>query len=80
MSSFFKTNPVLRGYEDRFNDKPGKLSKKVHLEDTRPVVYPPRRIPIALIEPVQEELTEMEEDGVIVKKENTTLGYIYAND
>ena len=64
MSSFFKTDPVLRDYEDRFNDKPGKLPKKVHLEVDRlvPPVHPPRRIPVALIEPVQEKLTEMEED------------------
>jgi len=32
MSSFFKTDPVLRDYEDRFSDKPGKLPKKVHFE------------------------------------------------
>ena len=76
MSSFFKTDPVLRDYEDRFSDKPGKLPKKVHLEVDRlvPPIHPPRRIPIALMEPVQEKLTEMEEDGVIVRKEQRNLG------
>ena len=37
-----------------------------------PVVHPPRKIPIALLEPAREKLTEMEEDGIIVKEEEHT--------
>ena len=37
-----------------------------------PVVHPPRKIPIALLEPPREKLTEMEEDGIIVKEEEHT--------
>ena len=37
-----------------------------------PVVHPPRKIPIALLEPTREKLTEMEEDGIIVKEEEST--------
>ena len=37
-----------------------------------PVVHPPRKIPIALLEPPREKLTEMEVDGIIVKEEEHT--------
>ena len=70
--SIFETDAVLREYQDCFSDKPGKLSTKVHLEidpSVPPVVHPPRKIPIALLEPAQEKLKEMEEDGIIVKVE-----------
>ena len=66
---------MLREYQDCFSDKPGKLPTKVHLEidpSVPPVVQPPRKIPIALQEPAQEKLKEMEEDGIIVKVEEHT--------
>ena len=75
MPSFFQTDPVLQDYKDCFSDKPGKLPNKVHLEvdpSVPPVVHPPRKIPIALLEPAREKLTEMEEDGIIVKEEEHT--------
>ena len=58
-----------------FCDKPGKLSNKVHLEVdplVPPVVHPPRKTPSVLLEPAREKLTEMEEDGIIVKEEEST--------
>ena len=58
-----------------FCDKPGKLPNKVHVEVdplVPPVVHPPRKTPSALLEPAREKLTEMEEDGVIVKEEEST--------
>ena len=73
--SIFKTDPVLREYQDCFSDKPGKLPTEVHLEidpSVPPVVHPPRKMPIALLEPAQEKLKEMEEDGIIVKVEEHT--------
>ena len=66
---------MLQDYKDCFSDKPGKLPNKVHLEvdpSVPPVVHPPRKIPIALLEPAREKLTEMEEDGIIVKEEEHT--------
>ena len=75
MPSFFQTNPALQDYKDCFSDKPGKLPYKVHLEvdpSVPPVVHPPRKIPFALLEPPREKLTEMEEDGIIVKEEEHT--------
>ena len=36
------------------------------------MVHPARKIPIALLEPTREKLTEMEEDGIIVKEEKHT--------
>ena len=73
--SIFKTDPVLREYQDYFSDKPGKLPTEVHLEidpSVPPVVHPRRKMPIALLEPAQEKLKEMEEDGIIVKVEEHT--------
>ena len=58
-----------------FCDKPGKLPNKVHLEVdplVHPVVHPPRKIPSALLETAREKLTEMEEDRIIVKEEEST--------
>ena len=73
--SIFETDHVLREYQDCFSDKPGKLPTKVHLEidpSVPPVVHPARKIPIALLEPAQEKLREMEEGGIIVKVEEHT--------
>ena len=75
MPIFFQTDPVLQDYKDCFSDKPGKLPNKVHLEvdpQVPPVVHPERKISIALLEPTREKLTEMEEDGIIVKEEKHT--------
>lgn len=75
LPSFFQTDPVLQDYKDCFSDKPGKLPNKVHLEvdpSVLPVIHPPRKIPIALLEPAREKLTEMEEDGIIVKEDEHT--------
>ena len=58
-----------------FCDKPGNLPNKVHLEVdplVPPVVHPPRKTPSALLEPAREKLTEIEEDGIIVKEEEST--------
>ena len=73
--SIFETDPVLHEYQDCLSDKSGKLPIKVHLEidpSVPPVVHPPRKIPIALLEPAQEKLKDMEEDGIIVKVEEHT--------
>ena len=75
MPSFFQTDPVLQDYKDCVSYKPGKLHNKVHLEvdpSVPPVVHPPRKIPIAPLEPAREKLTEMEEDGITVKEEEHT--------
>ena len=34
-----------------------------------PVVHPPRKIPVAMLEPAREKLKEMEEAGIIVKED-----------
>ena len=63
------------GYQDCFSDKPGKLPNKVHLEvDTSvpPVVHPPRKIPVAVLETAREKLKEMEEAAIIVKDDEPT--------
>ena len=69
MQSFFQTDPVLQDCKDCFGDQSSKLPNNVHLEvdpSVPPVVHPSRKIPIALLEPALEKLTEMEEDGIIV--------------
>ena len=73
--SVLETDVVLREYQDCFSKKPGELPNKVRLEiDTSvtPVIHAPRKIPIALLDPTQEKLREMEEDGIIVKEEGHT--------
>ena len=75
MPSFFQTDPVLQDYKGCLSDQSGKLPNNVHMEidsSVPPVVHPPRKIPIALLEPALEKLTEMEEDGIIVKEEEHT--------
>ena len=73
--TIFKNDPILREYPDCFSDKPGTPPNKVHLDvDTSvpPVVHPPRKIPVAMLEPAREKLKEMEEDGIIVKEDEPT--------
>ena len=73
--TMFQKDSVLCGYQDCFSDKPGQLPNKVHLEvDTSvpPVVHPPRKIPVAMLEPAREKLKEMEEAGIIVKEDEPT--------
>ena len=75
MPSFFQTDPVLQDYKGCLSDQSGKLPNNVHMEidsSVPPVVHPPRKIPIALLEPALEKLTEMEEDGIIIKEEEHT--------
>ena len=80
-ASIFETDLVLCEYQDCFNDEPGKLPNKVHLEidpSVAPVVQPPpppsRKIPVALLELARERMKEMREDGIIVKEEDHTPG------
>ena len=73
--TMFQKDSVLCGYQDCFSDKPGKLPNKVHLEVytlVSPVVHPPRKIPVAMLEPAREKLKEMEEAGIIVKEDEPT--------
>jgi hypothetical protein len=70
-----KSDPVLKDYQDCFSYKPGKLTSEVHLEvdpSVSPVIHPPRKIPVALLDPVKAKLHEMEEDGIIVREEGHT--------
>ena len=67
----FQTDPVLHDYRDCLSDKPGKLPNKVHLEvdpSVPSVVHPPRKFSNALLEPARQKLTELEQDGIIVKE------------
>ena len=42
-------------------------------ESVTPVIHPPRKIGIALHDPVRQKLLEMEQDGIIVRQEEHTL-------
>ena len=66
-----KQDPVTKNYLDRFEGLE-ELSKDVHLEmnqDIPPVVHTPRRLPVALMEPVKQKLEQMVADGVAVKED-----------
>ena len=59
---------VLEMYKDRFTDLPGKIERaqcQLKLTDTKPVVIPKRRIPLAMEEEVCREIREIEENGII---------------
>ena len=52
-----------------------ELSKEIHLDinqDIPPVVHPPRRLPVALMETVKQKLEQMVADGVAVKEDGPT--------
>lgn len=69
------TDPVLTNFQDCFSSKPGRLPHEISLEideSVSPVIHPPRKLPISLLEPVQEKLLEMEQDGIIVKEQEHT--------
>ena len=36
------------------------------------VVHPPRKTPVAMLEPARENLKELEEDGAVVKRDEPT--------
>ena len=68
------SHPLLDEYADVFEGL-GKLAGqyKITVDDTiKPVVHPPRRLPIAIIERVQRKLEEMTTDGVIEKVNQPT--------
>ena len=70
--TIFQKDPILREYPDCLSDKPGTLPNKVHLVfdvSVPPLVYPPRKIPVAMLEPARAKLKEMEEDSIIVKED-----------
>ena len=70
-----ESDPVLKDYLDCFSNKPGMLSSKVHLEvdsAVTPVVHPPRKIPVSMLDLARQKLREMEKDGIIVKEEEHT--------
>ncbi|KAK3101540.1 hypothetical protein FSP39_004320 [Pinctada imbricata] len=77
------TEPVLQSLSDIYPDSdysdlfqglgclPGKYSIKLDPNVT-PVIHPPRKIPISLMDKVRNELKSMEEKGVIVKQTEPT--------
>ena len=74
-SELFDNDSVLSKYRDCFSLKPGTLPTKVHLEidESIPaVVHPPRKIPVALLEPTKQKLSEMENDGILIKEDEHT--------
>ena len=68
------SDPLLDYYADVFEEL-GKLAGqyKITVDETiKPVVHPPRRLPVAIIERVQRKLEEMTTDGTIEKVNQPT--------
>ena len=68
------SDPLLDEYADVFEGL-GKLAGqyKITVDETiKPVVHPPRRLPVAIIERVQRKLEEMTTDGIIEKVNQPT--------
>ena len=65
---------IMSEYNDLFQGL-GRLEGKVSIclrEDARPVIHPPRNVPIALKDRLKTELEKMEEMGVIIKQTEPT--------
>ena len=68
------SDPLLDEYADVFEGL-GKLAGqyKITVDETiKPVVHPPRRLPVAITERVQRKLEEMTTDGIIEKVNQPT--------
>ena len=67
-------DPLLKEYDDVFEGL-GKLNGKYSIEtdkSVKPVVHPPRRLPVAMTEKVQRKLEEMTTDDVIAEVDQPT--------
>jgi len=67
---------LKRLYPDRLNGI-GDLEGELHItlrEDAQPVVQPPRKYPIQLLEEIRTELEKMEDLGVITSIRANRLG------
>ena len=68
------TDPLLEEYDDVFEGL-GKLDGKYSIvtdKSVKPVVHPPRRLPVAMTEKVQRKLEEMTTNDVIAKVDQPT--------
>ena len=68
------TEPLLEEYDDVFEGL-GKLDGQYHIvtdESIRPVVHPPRRLPVAMTERVQRKLEEMAAANIIEQVDQPT--------
>ena len=68
------TEPLLEEYDDVFEGL-GKLDGQYHIvvdEYIRPVVHPPRRLPVAMTERVQQKLEEMVAANIIEQVNHPT--------
>ena len=74
LDKYAKTkSEVVKKYQEAFSGL-GKMPGKVHLEvdDSSPVVMPPRRVPIAVRDKLKEELNRLESLGVIDQVQKPT--------
>ena len=61
-------------YADVFSGE-GKMEGTLHLEvdeTVSPVILPPRRVPVAMKQPLKDELTRLQEMGVIAEVDTPT--------
>jgi hypothetical protein len=65
---------VLSEFSDVFSGT-GLLSGEYHIEldkSVKPVIHPPRRVPVAVKDKLKAELDKLEEEGIIVKETEPT--------
>lgn len=71
-------NIILEQYKDLFNGELGKFKhSKVHLElkeNSSPIFFQPRKVPIAFKQQVDEELTKLIANGVLTKVDTADYG------
>lgn len=66
---------VMESYADVFDESLGSMEGKVHLEinpNARPVIMPPRRVPVAIKDKVKKELERLTERGAITPIQEPT--------
>lgn len=71
----YDVNDILNQYPSLFDGKIGQIPTLVHLslvENAKPIIEPPRRVPFSMLEPLKKELQNMEANGIIVKETEPT--------
>lgn len=69
-----ETLNIIKKYDSVFNGQ-GSFSGEVNLEideSVSPVIQKARRVPVALRQPLKEEIRRLEEQGIIIKEEKHT--------
>ena len=60
------TSDIFHEYADVFEGI-GCLDESYHIETVKPVIHPPRRVPVSLKDPLKKELDRMVEEKILAQ-------------